>query len=199
MESEAQPEAEMHPQVAHLLTLPKHAQRSKEWFAQRAGRITASEVAAVLDIKPFATYSAYGGHPRREVLLRKAYPNDERFKFGGNAFTAHGVDNEDVACKKYEAATGRKVLEFGFLIHPTIPWLGASPDGITTDGVLIEVRYAAMSTVAQSHSLIADQRLNSLPMRRSSALCPGASSTMRTASPSSPTTTYFRYPLDTPS
>ena len=130
----------MHPRVEHLCTLPKHAQRSPEWFAQRAGRVTASEVAAILDIKPFATYSAYGGHPRQEVLLRKAFPDDPRFKFAGNAATAHGQDNESVACDKYAAATGATVLEFGFIIHETIPWLGASPDGITTDGVLVEIK-----------------------------------------------------------
>lgn len=130
----------IHPRVAHLLTLPAHAQRSEAWFEQRRGRITASEVASVLDIKPFATYSAYGGHPRRELLLRKAYPEREEFKFAGNNFTAHGTENETVALKKYEQMTGRKILEFGFVIHETIPWLGASPDGITTDGILIEVK-----------------------------------------------------------
>ena len=130
----------MHPRVVHLQTLPQHAQRSAEWYAQRKGRITASEVASVLDIKPFATYSAYGGHPRQEALLRKAHPDDPRYQFHGNAATQHGQDNEDVAIKKYEAATGSKTLEFGFIIHETIPWLGASPDGITTEGVLLEVK-----------------------------------------------------------
>ena len=33
-----------------------------------------------------------------------------------------------------------EVLSFGLIIHPNHPWLGGSPDGITTDGVLLEVK-----------------------------------------------------------
>jgi hypothetical protein len=32
------------------------------------------------------------------------------------------------------------VLEFGLITHPEYPWLGASPDGITEDGVMIEIK-----------------------------------------------------------
>jgi len=31
-------------------------------------------------------------------------------------------------------------LSFGLLIHPEHSWLGGSPDGITTDGILLEVK-----------------------------------------------------------
>ena len=131
----------MHPQVQHLLTKPKHEQRSQAWLEQRKTcAVTASEVAGVLDIKPFSTYSAYGGHPRQEVLLRKAFPNDPRYKFAGNSACDHGTKHEPDAIAKYEEATGRKVLEFGFIVHEEIPWLGASPDGITEDGILIEAK-----------------------------------------------------------
>jgi hypothetical protein len=34
----------------------------------------------------------------------------------------------------------KEVLSFGLLIHPEYSWLGGSPDGITTDGILLEVK-----------------------------------------------------------
>ena len=130
-------ELSLHPQVAKLLALPQVAQRSKEWYELRRGRVTASEVAGILDIKPFASFS---GSPRQEVLLRKAFPDDERYKFSGNIFTEHGIKYEDEARELYESRSGRKVLEFGLILHPDLPHFGASPDGITTCGRLVEIK-----------------------------------------------------------
>ena len=35
---------------------------------------------------------------------------------------------------------GKKNLEFGLLVHSDFPWLAASPDGITTDGMCVEIK-----------------------------------------------------------
>ena len=32
------------------------------------------------------------------------------------------------------------VLEFGFIQHSRLKWLGASPDGITNDGIMLEIK-----------------------------------------------------------
>ena len=127
----------MHPRVQHLLKVPTIPQRTAEWYEARKTRITASEVAGILDIKPFASFA---GSPRTEVLLRKAFPDDPEYRFSGNKFTEHGVKYEDEARDIYEDLTNKKVLEFGLTLHETINYLGASPDGITTDGVLIEIK-----------------------------------------------------------
>ncbi len=50
-----------------------------------------------------------------------------------NRYTRYGHENEDFAVERYELATGNKTEEVGFTTHPTIEWLGASPDRIATN------------------------------------------------------------------
>ena len=119
----------MHPRVEYLLTLPQHEQRSPEWFEQRKHVLTSSDLDAVLGRNPYST--------REEVLFKKcgiAKP------FTGNAATAHGNKYEDEAIDKYCALLNKKCQSFGLLPHPTETWLAGSPDGITEDGIVIEVK-----------------------------------------------------------
>lgn len=120
---------EMDPRVERLTKIPQPAQRSPEWFAARKDRLTASDVDT--------------------VLLNNKYddPVDVLFKkcglgkpFTGNKFTEHGQKYEDEAVAKYCREHGKTALDFGLLPHPTVSWLGGSPDGITTDGIVIEVK-----------------------------------------------------------
>ena len=52
----------------------------------------------------------------------------------------HGNTYEPVAREHYAAREGRIVHEFGLKIHDELPWLGATPDGITDDGKILEVK-----------------------------------------------------------
>lgn len=122
----------MHPKVSKLLTQEQYQQRTPEWYEVREGMLTASDVAAALDIKP---YESYRGSPRKELLKKKL----EKTPFS-NMFTAHGNEYEDVARRKFEDATGESVLEFGLLVHPEHKWLGASPDGVTVSGKVVEIK-----------------------------------------------------------
>jgi hypothetical protein len=51
-----------------------------------------------------------------------------------------GVTYEPVACALYESRNGCRVFEFGLLPHPRIPRFGASPDGITEQGIMLEIK-----------------------------------------------------------
>ena len=46
---------EIHPHVQELFKIPKHEQRSKEWFAERHQRLTASDVATAIGMNPYST------------------------------------------------------------------------------------------------------------------------------------------------
>jgi predicted phage-related endonuclease len=59
-----------------------------------------------------------------------------------------GTDQEANAKAAYEAATGRKVTDVGFVQHPSIEFLGASPDGLVGDG-LIEIKCPTTATHLQ--------------------------------------------------
>jgi putative phage-type endonuclease len=72
-----------------------------------------------------------------DVLLRKLGVAPA---FSGNAFTAWGQRYEPIAQRLYTARTGLEVQEFGLIPHATIPFLGASPDGITPNGRMLEIK-----------------------------------------------------------
>jgi putative phage-type endonuclease len=120
----------MDPKVENLLKIPQYEQRSPEWFQQRNNAITASDIPTVLGENSYKTPLS--------LLIDKCDANPRPFI--GNAATKWGTHYEDIAIEKYSELRNKQVLSFGLLIHPEYPWLGGSPDGITTDGILLEVK-----------------------------------------------------------
>lgn len=106
-------------------------QRSKEWFAKRVGRVTGSNVGAILGLNPHKT----ADDVLREMV--RAYHGAEP-EFQGNVATEHGTFHEAGAQSEYEMETGNKVEECGFF--PYKDWLGASPDGLLQPDGLIEIK-----------------------------------------------------------
>jgi hypothetical protein len=51
-----------------------------------------------------------------------------------------GTEQEPVAKIAFSEFTGLSVEDVGFIEHPLIKGLGASPDGFTSDGGLIEIK-----------------------------------------------------------
>lgn len=122
----------MHPKVLKVLSRKQWAQRTEEWYKQRRQLLTASEVAGALDIKPYASYR---GSPRADLLKKKL----ENKPFS-NMFTLHGQKYEDDARDLMASVLGEEVHDVGLLVHPQHPWLGASPDGVTSSGKCIEIK-----------------------------------------------------------
>ena len=120
----------IHKKVEELLKLPQYEQRSPEWFEQRNNAITASDIPTVLGENTYKTPMS--------LFIDKCNANPKPFV--GNAATKWGTHYEDIAIEKYSELRCKEVLSFGLLIHPNYPWLGGSPDGITTDGILLEVK-----------------------------------------------------------
>jgi putative phage-type endonuclease len=119
----------MNPQVQKLLNLPQYEQRSPEWFEQRKNKLTSSDVDTVLGNNKYAK--------PLEVLFKKCGISKP---FTGNEATRHGQKYEDEAIKHYCELYNKKTHSFGLLPHPEIEWLGGSPDDITEDGIVIEVK-----------------------------------------------------------
>jgi putative phage-type endonuclease len=118
----------MHPRVAELLAEKYDDQRSPEWFALRGQMLTASDVAAAIGTNFFK-------HPEALILEKCGYR-----KFNGNADTARGTRLEPFVRDMYDNQTNSKSHEIGLLVHPVHKWLGGSPDGVTEDGILIEIK-----------------------------------------------------------
>lgn len=134
----------MHHKVVDLMRREQFAQRTDAWYEVRKHMLTASDVAAVLNIKP---YDSYKGSPRADLLAKKL--NGDSFK--GNMYTRHGVKYEDEACAKLSAAIGEDIHMFGLLRHPEHPWLGASPDGVTAMGKCVEIKCPLRRPILPGH------------------------------------------------
>ena len=116
-------------QYEYLINLPQPVQKSKEWFEMRNNMVTASSCGAVIGECKY--------QPIKSVIIDKVGLGQ---KFKENKFVYHGKKYEKIAIMIYEIIYNSKVGEFGLIQHPTISYLGASPDGIsmslTLDGKL---------------------------------------------------------------
>lgn len=129
-----------------LNAVKTYEQRTPEWYAIRNDLLTASDAAAALGIRP---YESYKQDPREELMKRKLGLVGSS-SYGSSAMQ-HGVDNEDIARRLYCERTGEEVAEYGLVIHPDYPWLGASPDGVTRSGKLVEIKCPVSREVVPGH------------------------------------------------
>lgn len=112
-------------------------QGSPEWFAARAGKVTASRVADVI-AKTKTGYSASRTNYLAELLVERltgacapGFTNDAM---------RWGTDQEPFARQAYCQRHGVDVYEVGFIDHPEVSMSGASPDGYVGDAGLVEIK-----------------------------------------------------------
>ena len=84
-------------------------QGTPEWLAERAGKVTASMVSAVLAKPETAGYRDYQAQLVAEILTGKPQGSDYT-----NAAMQFGTEMEPLARSAYEAETGFSVDEVGF-------------------------------------------------------------------------------------
>jgi putative phage-type endonuclease len=122
------PSLEDEKQMKILLKIPKMEQRTKEWYEARKTMITASDWAKALKKSKFGT--------KRDLILKKC----DKIEFTENEATMWGTKHEECATRTYELRNGTIIHEFGVLRHPKYNFLGASPDGITPLGIMLEIK-----------------------------------------------------------
>jgi len=116
-------------------------QGSEDWYRIRAGRITGSRFARAM---AKADSNAYAGLVAELVEERRT----GRSVDGGyvNDAMQWGMDHEAAARRWYAKHSGQRVAQTGFVIHPTLDFVGVSPDGLVgTDG-LIEIKCPQLAT-----------------------------------------------------
>lgn len=159
-ESQATDEAnkkKLRARVKTLMKKPQPEQRTPEWYAARHTRITASEAASCLykskstceeyvkqfnlknfkykDTEPLNHYET-----REDYIIKKcaAFYGENVFK--DSIYTLWGKKYEEVANRLYCQLNNTTVHEFGLIAHSRLRWLAASPDGITPNGVMLEIK-----------------------------------------------------------
>ena len=133
----ALPPAIVHPKVLKLLFSPQYRQRTDEWYAKRKTCLTASDAAAALDENKYQS--------RSDLIKKKA--GLVRGEFQTSAACEHGQKYEDHAADIYMCNNPHLApfFELGLIMHPIHPFLGASPDRVTKDGILIEIKVTRLS------------------------------------------------------
>ena len=112
-------------------------QYSVEWWAARIGKVTASGVVGICK-----------GVKGKYLASRKNYMADKIIEIltgaAADSFISTamqwGTDTEPLARAVYEGETGNMVTEIGFLDHSKIDRLGASPDGIVSMDIILEIK-----------------------------------------------------------
>ena len=128
--------------AAVLLRDNRIRQHTKLWFTTRTRLITCSDAASVLGQNPYST---------RKAVFKKKTGQSRPFK--GNHATRRGTQLEAEAITMYEKKSGKKVWpdDIGLAVHKDYPMIGGSPDGITLDGMLVEVKCPLTRQIVSGH------------------------------------------------
>lgn len=145
-------------QVKKLIEINKNCpvQKTKPWYEMRNCKITASEASSCLpkiekicityeklfNVKikynPLQNLSSYD--TKEDYIINKCRTFYGENLFKDNIYTLHGKKFEEISTRLYRNVFNTTVLEFGLLPHSRLSWLGASPDGCTENGIMLEIK-----------------------------------------------------------
>jgi putative phage-type endonuclease len=129
-------------------------QQSEAWHEARCGRVTGTRFKSLVAGESTATYKDLVTNIACEIITNK---QEETYS---NAIMEHGIETEPIARKEYENLFDCEVKQIGFMIpdegHKYHEWVGISPDGVTSDNGMIEIK----CPIAKTHlGYIEDNRL----------------------------------------
>lgn len=113
-------------------------QRTDEWLAERIGKITASRVYALMEKTMKGMPTAGRASLIKELIVERL--TGDRKEIFVNRAMQRGIELEPMARTEYEMRHGVMVIETGFVPHPDIDGIGASPDGLVGNDGLIEIK-----------------------------------------------------------
>tara|TARA_B110000261_G_C13085315_1_gene357585 strand:- start:3 stop:908 length:906 start_codon:yes stop_codon:yes gene_type:complete len=115
--------------------IPLVEQRTDEWYDLRSKMITASDFGDALAIDKFGKKT----DPKKIYEKKCGYEPPQEYD-NASVFLKWGVMFEQVATTLYETRTGINVHEFGLVQNMEHTFLGASPDGISDLGIMLEIK-----------------------------------------------------------
>jgi len=120
--------------VMKLLAKKQIKQRTEEWYEKRNSILTASDCASAIGICKYKS--------RSQLIYKKAGIGGSSSSGPISVACAHGIKYEDEAANIYATRNPHlcPFFELGLTMHDTHHFLGASPDRITKDGILIEIK-----------------------------------------------------------
>ena len=112
-------------------------QRTNDWFKARLGKVTASRISDVMAKTKSGYSTSRQNYMAQLICERLTQLPPETYS---NSAMQRGVELEPFARQYYELENVCRVVEVGFIPHPTIENSGASPDGLVNDDGLIEIK-----------------------------------------------------------
>jgi putative phage-type endonuclease len=113
-------------------------QHSEAWHQARCGKVTGTRFKALVAGESTATYKDLVTNIACELITGKA---EDSYT---NANMEHGIETEPIARGKYIDICGVGVSEVGFITPDEDSiyhdWIGISPDGMTEDNGLLEIK-----------------------------------------------------------
>jgi putative phage-type endonuclease len=112
-------------------------QRTDEWFRQRRGKLTASNMGQAVGLTPWGSPKALA-----KALMADSEPADidKPTKAQTTGPLAWGTSMEPNGLLEYMTCTGKVVEETGFWQHPHLDWIGGSPDGLVDADGIVEIK-----------------------------------------------------------
>ena len=117
-------------QLEELKKIPVIEQRSEEWYKARQTLISASDFGQALNRGEYGT--------QRDFIIKKVTGKSKEIKYKKPLLW--GVKYEDVATSIYSKRNNVQVFEFGLIKHTELDYIGASPDGISDLGIMLEIK-----------------------------------------------------------
>lgn len=114
-------------------------QGSPEWHRARLGHVTASHINDVM-AKGKGKEESITRYKYKVRLVAERMTNEIASDSYSNSAMEWGVEQEQFAAIAYETAQETFVDKTGFWLHPTIKWLGVSPDRLVGNGGLVEIK-----------------------------------------------------------
>jgi putative phage-type endonuclease len=121
--------------------------QSDSWLVHRAGRITGSRIADVMNtLKGGGEGSKRKGY-RMEILAARLTGKSATHYVSMEM--QRGLEMEQTAIEMYQMATHQMVIPVGFVLHPEWDFTGATPDGLVGSDGLIEVKCPKSETLLE--------------------------------------------------
>lgn len=113
-------------------------QGSDQWFDACCGSVGASSVADLMSKGKNGGESTGLANLRARIVVERLTGCRERGY--SNPYMERGNADEPAAREVYEFLTGNTVEQVGLIRHPAIPFFHASPDGLTGDAGMLELK-----------------------------------------------------------
>jgi len=121
-----------------------YKQGTNAWLKSRLGKMSASRIG---DIIPGARGKYLASREAYMTELEVEITTGQMADFFENAAMRWGTETEPMARAYYEFEKDAVVEEVGFIVHPDIPYLGASPDGLIGEDGGLEIKCPNTSTL----------------------------------------------------